>query len=435
MALGGGTFITQNKKLPGAYINFVSAKRANSSISERGYAAMPLILDWGQDGEVFTVTAEAFQKEALKCFGYDYTSEKLKGLRDLFKNIKTLYAYKLNSDGAKASNDLAVAKHKGIRGNDISIVVAVNVDDSSKFDVTTLFDGIEVDIQTVSAIGDLVVNDYVEWKTSATLEATAGMKMSGGTNGTPTGTDYQSFLDKIESYSFNTLGCLSTEDTIKNLFAQFTKRLRDTMGIKFQCVLHNYKADYEGVINVKNVVTDSGEEESSAVYWVTGASAGCAVNKSNTNKAYDGEFTINVAYKQSQLEQAISEGEFIFHKVGDEIHVLNDINSFVSTNEDKNSDFQLNQVIRVLDQVGNDVALIFNKKYMGKIQNDSAGRISFWNDILSYNQQMERIQALENVRGDDITVEKGETKDSVVVTNPITPVCAMQKLYMTVIVS
>lgn len=436
MALGGGVFLTQNKKIPGTYINFISANRASASISDRGYAAMPLTLEWGADGEVFTVEVADFQKESLKIFGYDYTADQLKGLRDLFKNIKTLYAYKVNSNGVKASNTLGTAKYKGSRGNAITIKVETNIDEKEKFDVTTLFDGIVVDVQTVAAMTELVPNDYVgEWKTEASLEKTAGMPMTSGTNGTATGTDYQTFLDKIESYSFNTLGCLSTERSIKDLFAQFTKRLRDEMGVKFQTVLYNHKADYEGVINVKNKVLDKGELESSAIYWVTGASAGCAVNKANTNKTYDGDFTIDVDYKQSQLEQAIDSGEFVFHKVGDEVHVLNDINSFTSITKDKNSDFQMNQVIRVLDQIANDIAVLFNKQYIGKVQNNASGRISFWNDLVTYNKELEKLQALENVVSDEIIVEKGNSKDSVVVTNPVTPVCAMAKLYMTVVVS
>ena len=43
--LGGGTFTSQNKKLPGAYINFASAQKASSTIGERGVAAMALELD------------------------------------------------------------------------------------------------------------------------------------------------------------------------------------------------------------------------------------------------------------------------------------------------------------------------------------------------------------------------------------------------------
>jgi hypothetical protein len=57
MAYGGGTWLFQNKVLPGTYINFVSLARAIVALADRGYVAMPLELDWGVDGEVFTVEA------------------------------------------------------------------------------------------------------------------------------------------------------------------------------------------------------------------------------------------------------------------------------------------------------------------------------------------------------------------------------------------
>lgn len=435
MALGGGTFLTQNKVIPGSYINFISAARASATISDRGYCAMAMELDWGIDGEVFTVEAEDLQKDSLKIFGYDYTSPKLKGLRDLFLNAKTLYCYKLNSAGVKATNDYATARYGGARGNDIKIAISKNVDNESKFDVVTMIDDKAVDLQTVTAATELKDNDFVLFKKEAELQVTAGTALSTGTNGSAvTGTEYQAFLDKIESYSFNTLGCLSEEESIKALFIAFTKRLRDEMGVKFQTVMHNKAADYEGIINIKNEVTDSGEKASSLVYWVTGASAGCNVNKSNTNKKYDGEFTINADFKQSQLEEALKTGQFVFHKVGEDIRVLDDINSFTSVTVDKNEDFSSNQVIRVLDQIGNDIAVLFNTKYLGKVQNNASGRIAFWNDIVTYNKELETLQVIQNFVSDELKVEQGNDKKSVVVTNPVTPVCAMSKLYMTVVV-
>ena len=60
MALGGGTWLTQNKVLNGAYINFISAARASTNLSDRGYVALPMELGWGPDEEVFTVTQEDF---------------------------------------------------------------------------------------------------------------------------------------------------------------------------------------------------------------------------------------------------------------------------------------------------------------------------------------------------------------------------------------
>ena len=45
MALGGGTFLVQNKILPGAYINFISVANASASLSDRGIATLPLPMD------------------------------------------------------------------------------------------------------------------------------------------------------------------------------------------------------------------------------------------------------------------------------------------------------------------------------------------------------------------------------------------------------
>ena len=70
MALGGGTFVTQNKVLPGSYINFISLAKASATLSDRGIAAMPLELDWGVEGAVFEVTKADFQKNSLEIFGY-----------------------------------------------------------------------------------------------------------------------------------------------------------------------------------------------------------------------------------------------------------------------------------------------------------------------------------------------------------------------------
>ena len=434
MALGGGTFTVQNKVLPGAYINFVSLATATATLSDRGYATMPLELDWGIEGEVFEVTNADFQKNSMKIFGYDYTNEKLKGLRDLFKNITTLFAYRLNGDGVKASNTFATAKYAGTRGNDIKIQVQVNVDDDSLFDVNTYLGTVMVDSQTVSKAADLVANDYVTFKSSAELSSTAGTPLEGGTNGNVTGTNHQAYLDKIESYSFNAMGVVTTENTIKSLYDAFCKRMRDEVGAKFQVILYNKASDYEGIINVKNKTSDEGWSEASLVYWVTGISAGCAVNKSNLNKVYDGEFAINVDYTQTQLTKAIQAGEFTLHQVGDDIRVLEDINSLVTETETKAYIFKDNQTIRVIDQIANDIAVLFNTKYLGAVPNDEAGRISLWADIVKHHEQLQDIRAIENFTDEDVKVSQGDTKKAVVVQDAVTVVNAMAKLYMTVTV-
>ncbi len=434
MALGGGSFITQNKELPGAYINFVSAASASAQLSDRGIVTMPLELDWGEEGTIFEITGEDFQKNSQKLLGYAYDSEKLKGLRDLFMGAKTMYAYRLNGGGEKASNAYASAKYSGVRGNDLKIVIQANADVENAFDVATYLGTAKVDSQTVTEAAALSDNDYVVFKKDASLEETAATPLTGGTNKAVDGTAHQAYLDLIEAYSYNTMGVVTEDDVTKKLYIAFNKRLRDEMGIKFQLVLHRAQADYMGVINVANETSDSGWSAASLVYWVTGAEAGCAVNKSCQNKKYDGEFSVDTNFTQNGLKQAVKNGEFILHNVNADIRVLEDINSMVTTTDDCGAVFKDNQTIRVIDQLGNDDAVLFNTKYLGVVPNNASGRVSLWSDLVKIRQQLQDLGAIENFSDSDVAVVQGDTKKSVVVTGSITVVNAMGKLYMTVTV-
>lgn len=435
MALGGGSFTVQNKELPGAYINFVSAASASAALSDRGIATMPLELDWGKEEMVFEVTNEDFQKNSMKIFGYAFDNPKMQGIRDLFLGAKTLYAYRLNSGGEKASNAFATALYGGTRGNDLRIAIQANADDAAKYDVTTYLGTVKVDMQTVAAASGLVANDYVTFKTDAELAVTASMPLTGGTNGTVDGTAHQSYLDKIESYTYNTMGAAVTDETTKKLYVAFNKRLRDEMGVKFQLVLYRMNADFHGVISVKNKVTDAGWNEASLVYWVTGAESSCAVNKSCQNKIYDGSFTVDADLTQNELRQAIKDGEFVLHRVNTDIRVLEDINSMVTTTDACGDVFKDNQTIRVTDQIGNDIAVLFATKYLGVVPNDASGRVSLWSDIVAHHRELEKIRAIEGFEESDVTVEQGESKKTVVVTDSVSVINTMSKLYMTVTVS
>lgn len=442
MALGGGTWIAQNKVLPGAYINFVSVASASATLSDRGYCTMPLVLDWGKDGEVFTVTNEDFQKNSQKIFGHAYTDDEMKGLRDLFRNAQVLYAYRLNSDGVKAANNYAVAQCSGTRGNDLKITIQENIDDSTVYDVITYLGTSKVDVQTVSAIKELEDNAFIKFKSDFTLEAVVAAPLTGGENSEVTGQSYQDYLDKIESYSYNTMGIVTTDEIIKGLAVAFNKRLRDEMGIKFQLVIHNYsKADFMGVISPKNKCldgvykNDEGQkvypDEAAVVYWLTGAECACKVNASCQNRTYDGEYQIDTDYTQAELIAAIKAGEFMFHSVNGVVRVLDDINTMVTTSDTQGDVFKDNQTIRVIDQLANDDAHTFNTKYLGVVPNDAAGRSALWADLVKLRKELQRIRAIENFNDTDVRVAQGDTKKAVVVDNEITVVNAMSKLYMT----
>jgi hypothetical protein len=440
MALGGGTFVTQNKVLPGSYINFVSAARASATLSERGVVALPLLLDWGVDDEVFEVTSGDFQKRSLEIFGYAYTENAISDLRELFRNARLGYFYKVNgTGGVKATSGYGTAKYKGAGGNKLKLVITQNEDETT-FDFELFFGTTAAWQQTgVSARSELQDNGFVNRNKIGSIALSAGISFTGGVTGTASGVDYQNFIDKIEGYTFNTVGIATTDQTINGLAATWTKRMRDEMGLKFQTVLYRYSgADYEGIISVENKPEgEAGDDTDSGamVFWVTGAEAGCEVNRSILNKVYDGEYHPNVDYTQIQLENAIKTGKFMFHRVGSDIRVLSDINSLVNTTLDKGDVFKENQTIRVVDQIANDIALLFNTKYLGVVPNDQAGRLSLKLDIAKHHEQLQDIRAIQDFTDGDVTVDRGNTAKAVVVNDKVTVVNAMAQLYMTVIVA
>ena len=426
--LGGGTFVTQNKTLPGAYINFVSASRINSNLADRGIAAIALPLSWGVDDAIFTVTSADFRKNCEKIFGFSYSSEAAKGLRDLFKNIQKLYCYKLMKNGNYATNSIARAKYKGSAGANLSTEILAGTT-SGTFDVNIYLNNAIVFSETVSSIEQLLADDngWVVWTIESIAEtektALAGTDLDGEA---VTVTEHTAFLNAVESYSFNALACLSSEDEIKALYVAAVKDARENYGLKYQLVVYNNNANYEGVVNVKN--------NADLVYWVTGIIAGCPINESNTNRVYDGEFEVEGTYSKVELENAIVAGEFVLHKVGDDIRVLEDINSLTTITENKGEDFKSNQTIRVVDQIATDIANLFNTKYLGKIPNDAAGRISFWNDIVKHHQSLVNLRAITDFVSEDVVVEAGDDKKSIVVSDKVTVINAISHLYMTVVV-
>lgn len=431
--LGGGTFTAQNKVIPGAYINVISMSRASASLSDRGTATVPIELDWGAENAVITVTAEDFDKNCLKLFGYARDTAQMRNLREVFMNAHTVYIYRLGNH-TKAENTFAKAKYGGTRGNDIKIIIQSDVDNADSFNVITAVSGTVRDTQTVKTASELINNDWVEFKSGSALAVTAGEALTGGANGTVDGESYQEYVNAIEPYSFNVLGCATTDDTIKGFIASFTKRMREEQGIKFQTVLYDYaKADYYGVISVKNRAVTPGVSAGDGVYWLTGAEASCGVNESLMNMKYDGELEFDTSYTQTELATLLSSGNMLFHKAGDEIRILDDVNTLVTVTDEIGEDFKSNQTMRVLDQLANDTALVFNTKYLGKWQNTEVNRMAFKNDILRLYKSMYDINAIDEYESEDITVDAGENKKDVIANTPITPALAMARLYMTII--
>ncbi len=436
-ALGGGTFLTQNKVLPGAYINYISVPRASNFFSDRGYATIGLELDWGATEEIITIEPSDLQNESLELLGYSFTDDKMKPLRDLMQGAKTLYLYRLNDEGgekatATIGNLTVTAKYKGIRGNDIQIIIEKDVDGDSYL-VTTKMGDATISQESIKKLSELKENKVVNFSSSGEeVETSAGTKLTGGENGKVIGESHSRYLEAIEKYDFNVIGYAGTDETIKLLYKEFMRRMREDEGVKFQLVVYQMKlaqANHKGLINLFNKATDD-DNEAALVYWLTGQEAGCPINRSLTNKLYSGEYEIDTKYKKREAEQAIKNGYFFLYERNNEVRVLEDINSFTEFTLYQNVDFSKNQIIRVLDQRAKDAAIIFNKFFLGNVQNNTDGRIGYWNELVRHAGTLSELGAIEDYESKDTTVEKGHEKDAVVVHDYLMPVMAMQKLYM-----
>lgn len=160
-----------------------------------------------------------------------------------------------------------------------------------------------------------------------------------------------------------------------------------------------------------------------------------AVNKSLTNSKYNGELTVDTNYTQADLEAAIKAGKFMLHSVNGTVRVLEDINTLVTLTAEKGEIFQSNQTVRVCDQIANDVAVLFNTRYVGIVPNDASGRATLWNDIVKLIQQLETLRAVEDFDPDTVSVDIGDRKGSVLLTiDGLNIVNAMSQLYMSVII-
>lgn len=441
MALGGGIFTDQNKVLPGAYMNFVSNGVNNPTLAERGVGV--IITDeigWGS--QIIELTTETVQTSSLKLIGREYTESEKNGnqvnwvmpaVRDFFKNGSKLYLCRSDSSLMYASNTFGSAKYSGILGNEIKTVIYKNTDDATKYDVLTYFRENLVDTQTVATAKELIDNDYVHWNIGATLTATAGLSMTGGKNGTCNGNTIQNLLSDLESYTFNTIGVCQDEESYDALLVAYVKRMREEVGKKIVAIVKKGECNYEAVVCQHN---DVDEDSYYSTAWLIGAYAGCAINESLTNKKYDGEFTMGDTDKsQTQLVDLMKRGYFVFHKVGDDVRVLSDINSFTTITPTKGEVFKENQTVRICDQIAIDTATIFNDIYLGKVPNDNAGRSSLWGDLVKLHEKYQNMRAIEDFNAKDIYVGEGETKRAVVVSEAVKPINAMEQLYMTITVN
>ena len=461
MALGGGNFTTMDKALPGVYVNAQSTGLASADNSNRGIVALPMVMKWGAEDKIVTITKDELASDGFasyKYFGYAYSADEMKPIRDIFQGATKLLLYRADDNAAKATftvaadsatttadtdgtttdstkenegstkatKTLGTVKYAGSRGNDISVIV-----DNSAHEAITYFGTTKVDTYAYDGNLSKLENDYVSLDLSTvTPETLVTYQASGGTDGSVTTESLTAFTELLESYAYNILCCPFTSADTQQTLIKYTIRARENLGLNSQIVV----IGSGGSVTHGEAVIELVSEQANALYWVAGQLAGATVGTSLSGTEYGGEGEITGNYSNSKLEQFVKAGQFVIHNVNGTLRVLKDINTLTEYTETKSKLFASNDTIRTIDQISNDVGVVFAKYVYGKVRNNDTGRELLRNDISDVLDEIAETGAIEKVDFGSIAVSYVD-KNAVSVTVPIVLVGAIEQIYITIAVS
>ncbi len=480
--MAGGTYTAQNKVRPGAYINFQSVPAPTSNVGTRGIMTMPVEMSWGPEDAVINLySTDLLNGNSLAKIGFTAFDAGSLIYRMALSESYLAKLYRIDTGGAKATAEVGgltvTALYAGTTGNKIAVAVAANAADETKFDVVTYFDGVEKDRQTVTAAWELIANDWVtfgsnvsagedetpedetvedetqedessgdatpEDETPVVISVTgaAGVFLDGGADGAGSPANYAAYLKAIDQELWNTMAVPSADNSVNEQIVQYVKNKRENTGRKVQAVLVDYStADYEGIISVSQGYVNTASERVEVPAFaarIAGMTAGATlagVNSSLTFRTLNDAVTIINPIADEDAEAALKSGKMILIRRQDgSVVVEQDVNTLHTFTPYHDYQFSKNRVIRVLDDIGNQVLTRFENAYIGKVDNNAQGRAVFKADIISYMNELQGMGAIQNFDpATDITVSQGTEISAVVCELWVQPVDAMEKLYMLV---
>ena len=449
--MAGGTWTAQNKVRPGIYINFKTGTTPVAAPGTRGTVAIAKALSWGPVGQVMTINAG----DNLTPFvGYAITEPQALFLREMFKGTNTtggptkVLLYRLTADGATSAEAsigtegavTVTARYPGARGNDISVVITDSVDDPGNFTVSTVVGGQIVDEQQAQTVAQLQPNGWISFSGNGPITATAGVSLTGGADGTVQASAYATALEALEPYYFDILAYDGVETTVLAAMTAFVKRMAEQAGRYTQLVAAGASgADSRFVINNKCgvVLTDGAQlTPQQVIWWLAGAEAGAQYYQPLSYSVYPGSAAVTPKLTDSEISAAILAGDVVLSEEFGQVRIETDVNTLTTYTQDIGEVFHKNRTMRVCNSLANDLYREFSQNFLGHVNNDEAGRSSFKATILDYLRTMYNRGALrDRPTSDDVTVEQGNSLDSIVITIAIRIADSVEKVYMTISVS
>ena len=462
---------TQNKRRPGAYFNVVG-KGNNNNGADIGRTLLPVStqLNWGAKG-IIKLNSDSNFKALL---GHDIDEPELQTLREVLKGANTVLLLNNNDGIAATANDESLpwaftANYPGTVGNDLHVTVQKS---DSKVIVSTLLNSRIVDQQDINVDKPetLMSNDYIIVKLTdrttptspttqdsddnakapivkptslnplADLQHNVTVDLTGGTTTPVDISDLFNDALETEDYDVATTAGFPIDSPIHKQLVDEIKHLREDNDIKVRGVIPytSDKVNYEGISTVANgVVLGDGTELDATVAagFFAGASSSADAAKSLTYVEYPDAISAYPKFSNDRTIEALENGEIVFTTKRNETVVIEqDINSLTKVTAEKPVFFSKNRVVRTMDTIVTNTKRTFEDMFIGKITNSSTGRDLFKANRVSYLQSLADANVISDFKEDDISVETGNDRDSILVNLAVKPLDSMEKLYVTMVV-
>lgn len=485
--MAGGTWRTQNKVRPGVYINEKGdGKPVLTTSLGRLLMFQNKPLGWGKNGVIELNATSDFT--ALT--GHKNTDPELAPVYEALKDAETVLLVNDFEGGTKATAKkdgvyTVTAKYAGEQGNKISVsfVPSPLVDGATTQDVTvtTLFGTKAVDqakitlpLATAEAIkaaeltdekqlevhndyvditfGDTPVNvtkefagqgDYPLYTAifSGLTANSTNVALTSGIDGTNRVVDDMNDYLENEFYAVATTAGWDESSNIHKLFVEEIKLLRENVGIKIRGVVPNTQGavyNYEGVSTVLNgYVLNDGTviTPNIATARFAGMSASATPDQALTYTQLDDAAEAKPRLNNDKTIEALNAGQIVFTtRSGNRVVIEQDINSLTKFTSTKPKDFSKNRIIRTLDEICTNTTQTFETSFLGKVSNNDYGRDLFKANRVSYLNGLQNQNMIRDFDPNDLTIKQGDDKDAVLMDLYVTPVDAMEKLYVNLIV-
>ncbi|KRN12791.1 phage tail sheath C-terminal domain-containing protein [Lactobacillus gigeriorum] len=485
--MAGGTWRIQNKVRPGVYINVKGdGKPVLTTPLGRLLMFQNKPLGWGKKG-IIELTATS---DFTVLTGHKNTDKVLAPVYEALKDAETVLLLNDFDGGAKSTSTkegvyTINAKYEGEQGNNISVsfVPAPLVDGANTQDVTvtTIFGTKQVDQVKITlplpkadaiAAAELtkedqleVHNDYVDITFGTNpvdvtkelngkgeyplytaifnglTQNAANVSLAGGSNGTNKVVDDMNDYLENEFYAVATTAGWDESSNIHKLLVEEIKLLRENVGIKVRAVVPNTSGvvyNYEGVSTVLNgYVLNDGTviTPNIATARFAGMSASATPDQALTYTQLDDAAEARPKLNNDKTIEALNAGQIVFTtRSGERVVIEQDINSLTKFTSIKPKDFSKNRIIRTLDEICTNTTQTFETSFLGKVSNNEAGRNVFKANRIGYLTGLQNQNMIRDFENSDLTLSQGDEKDAVLMELYVTPVDAMEKLYVNLIV-